>query len=153
MTPNRLKAAAIGGGAAGIASHLASMIPFAGTCVSCAVVVGGGLLAMYLATQSEPVTSRPRYGEGAMIGALAGVVAGILSAILSRVFGESLTEELRAALSDAEGVPPEMLEALSGDGARVIVLLLYLVGFFFSVVLSSIGGVIGAAVFYGRRTS
>ncbi len=153
MTPKKLKAAAIGGGAAGIASQLASTIPVAGTCLSCGSVLGGGLLAVYLATRSEPVTARPRYGEGAMIGALAGVVAGILSAILSRIFDDSITEELRTALSGREDVPPEFLEALSGDGARVLVGLLYLVGIFFSVVFSSIGGVIGAAVFYGRRTN
>ncbi len=153
MTPNRLKAAAIGGGAAGIASQIASTIPFAGTCLSCAFVLGGGLLAVFLATRSEPVAERPRYGEGALIGALAGVVAGILSAILTRIFDDSITEELRTALSDTEGVPPEFLEALSGDGASLLVGLLYLVGIFFSVVFSTIGGVIGAAVFYGRRTS
>ena len=155
MTRNRLKAAAIGGGAAGLASSIPGL-NFV-NCLCCALVVGGGLLAAYLALRNEPGTEKASYGDGAMIGAMAGVVAAIVASIvsipMSAMFGD-VVEQMRSALEGIEGIPPEALDAMGGDtpaGAFALIgLLMNLVAF---TVFSAIGGVIGAAVFHKKPSA
>ena len=155
MTPKKLKAAAIGGGAAGIASQI-PIVNFA-NCLCCALVVGGGMLAVYLAMRDEPPTPTAPYGDGAMIGVLAGVVAAVVGAIVAipmRMIVGDPTEMIRGIMEGFEGVPPEVLDALSGDETgRVAVFgaVAFLVGLVVDVVFSAIGGVIGAAVFHKKR--
>lgn len=156
MTPKKLKAAAIGGGAAGIASSipLVNLV----NCACCALVVGGGMLAVYLAMRGEPATEKAPLGDGAMIGVLAGVAAAVVGAIvaipLAAVVGDPM-EQMRSIMEGIEGMPPEVLEALGGEEADIGAAL-GLIGFLFnlvtSVIFSGIGGVIGAAVFHKKPT-
>ncbi len=157
MTPNRLKAAAIGGGAAGVASQIPGL-SFV-NCLCCALVVGGGMLAVFLALRNEPATEKAPYGHGALIGVLAGVVAAIVGAIvlipIAALFGDP-TEQVLRMLEGIEGMPPEVLDAMGGDAAGAVGAFA-LLGFLFNLVLyvvfSGIGGVIGAAVFHKKPTS
>ena len=154
MTPKKLKAAAIGGGAAGIASQ----IPIV-NCLCCALVIGGGLLAVYLAMRNEPATDAAPYGDGAMVGVLAGVAAAIVGLLVSipmtMIMGDPM-ELARSILEGFEGMPPEVLEGFSGAeapsmaGLGVIAVLFSLV---FNVIFSAIGGVIGAGVFHKKPSA
>ena len=156
MTPKKLKAAAIGGSAAGIASQIP--IVYFANCLCCALVVGGGMLAVYLAMKDEPATATAPYGDGAMIGVLAGVAAAVVGAIvaipLTAIFGDPM-EQVRSFLEGLEGMPPEALEAMSGaetGGMAAFGAVAFLLSLVVSVVFSAIGGVIGAAVFH-KKTS
>lgn len=157
MTPKKLQAAAIGGGAAGIASS----IPFINlaNCLCCALVVGGGVLAVYLAMRGEPAAEKAPLGDGATIGVLAGVAAAVVGAIVAipvnAIFGDPM-EQMRSILEGIEGMPPEVLEALGTEEGEVGATL-GLIGFLFNlvtfVVFSGIGGVIGAAVVHRNATA
>ena len=161
MTPKKLKAAAIGGGAAGIASQI-PVVNFA-NCLCCALVVGGGMLAVYLAMKGEPPAPTTPYGDGAMIGVLAGVAAAVVGAIvaipLTAIFGdpaEMIREMIRGVLEGIEGMPPEALEAFSGEeagGLAAIGLVAFLMSLVVDVIFSAIGGVIGAAVFHKKPSA
>ena len=154
MTPKKLKAAAIGGGAAGIASSIP--IVNLANCICCALVVGGGMLAVYLAMRGEPAAEKAPLGEGAMIGVLAGVAAAVVGTIvaipLTAIFGDPM-EMARSIMEGIEGIPPEVLEAFGGEEAGAMAAI-GVVGFLISlvvdVIFSGIGGVIGAAVFHKK---
>jgi hypothetical protein len=157
MTPKKLKAAAIGGSAAGIASQI-PIVNFA-NCLCCALVVGGGMLAVYLAMKDEPATATAPYGDGAMIGVLAGVAAAVVGAIvaipLTAIFGDPM-EQVRSFLEGLEGMPPEALEAMSGaetGGMAAFGAVAFLLSLVVDVVFSAIGGVIGAAVFHKKPSA
>ncbi|MCE2557059.1 MAG: hypothetical protein J4F98_00175 [Acidobacteria bacterium] len=154
MTPKKLKAAAIGGGAAGIATQ----IPIV-NCLCCALVIGGGLLAVYLAMRNEPATDTAPYGDGAMVGVLAGAAAAIVGLIVSipmaMIVGDPM-EMMRGFMEGIEGMPPEVLEGFSGaDTSRMAGLgvLAFLFSLVFNVIFSAIGGVIGAAVFHKKPSA
>ena len=154
MTPKKLKAAAIGGSAAGIASQI-PLLSLA-NCLCCALVVGGGILAVYLAMKGEPPAPTAPYGDGAMIGVLAGVAAAGVGAIVAipmvALFGDPM-EQVRSFLEGMEGMPPEALEALSGaetGGMASFGPVGFLISLVVDVVFSAIGGVIGAAVVHKK---
>ncbi len=157
MTPKRLKAAAIGGSAAGIASQI-PVVNFA-NCLCCALVVGGGMLAVYLAMKDEPATATAPYGDGAMIGVLAGVAAAVVGVIVAipvtAIFGDPM-EQVRSFLEGMEGMPPEALEAMSGaetGGMAAFGVLAFLASLVVDVIFSALGGVIGAAVFHKKPSA
>jgi hypothetical protein len=157
MTPKKLKAAAIGGSAAGIASQI-PIVNFA-NCLCCALVVGGGMLAVYLAMKDEPATATAPYGDGAMVGVLAGVAAAVVGAIvaipMTAIFGDPM-EQVRSFLEGLEGMPPEALEAMSGaetGGMAAFGAVAFLLSLVVDVVFSAIGGVIGAAVFHKKPSA
>ena len=157
MTPNRLKAAAIGGGAAGVASQI-PLLNFV-NCLCCALIVGGGMLAVFLALKDEPATEKTPYGDGALIGVLAGVAAAIAGSIalipITALFGDPM-EQLVGMLEGIEGIPPEALEAMGGEAGGAFGTLAF-VGFLMNLVIysvfSAIGGVIGAAVFHKKPSA
>ena len=157
MTPKKLKAAAIGGSAAGIASQI-PIVNFA-NCLCCALVVGGGMLAVYLAMKDEPATATAPYGDGALVGVLAGVAAAVVGAIvaipMTALFGDPM-EQVRSFLEGIEGMPPEALEAMSGaetGGVASFGAVAFLMSLVVDVVFSAIGGVIGAAVFHKKPSA
>ncbi len=156
MSPNRLKAAAIGGGVAGVASALPILEFVNAAC--CALIVGGAVLAVWLALRNEPPTDKAPLGAGAAIGALSGVFAALVEAIVSipitLIFGNAGAEILEEVLaSDAiavEGPGRDVLESLagSGDGLALGVILIGLVfGLVVYSIFGALGGILGAAVF------
>ena len=157
MSQDRIKAAAIGGSVAGVASE----IPLVGAInvACCALIIGGAILAVYLAFRNEPPTETSQLGAGAAIGALSGVFAAVAGTIISVplawLFGNAMAEGISEFLesSDAvqiEGLPRDLLESLSSSGEGVALGAL-LLGFVFSLVLytifATLGGVVGAAIF------
>lgn len=136
---NKLKPALLGGLVVG----LLSAIPFINYCC-CIWSIGGGALAAYLYIKSSPLPVRT--GDGAIVGGLAGVVGGIIYLVIGLpiaiLFGmAAMTEQL--ARSGVElpfsGV---LLMIVSG-----------IVGAIFLVVLATLGGIIGVAIFEKRKGS
>ena len=157
MSPNRVKAAAIGGSIAGAASE----IPLLGVLnlACCALVVGGALLAVHLALRNEPPTDSAPLGAGAAIGALSGALAAVVGTIISipltLLVGNMAQQGIETLLenSDAlqiEGLPRDLLESLtaSGEGLVLNALLLSLVmSLLIYTLFAALGGILGASIF------
>ena len=157
MSQNRLKAAAIGGSIAGVASEIPVLNVVNLAC--CALVVGGAMLAVYMALRNEPPTESAPLGAGAAIGALSGVIAAVAGTIISiplaLLFGNVAANGLQTFLesSDAvqiEGFPRDLLEAMAGSGeglalGALLIGLILSLGFY--TIFATLGGVVGAAIF------
>jgi hypothetical protein len=134
-------------------------IIYVGNLCCCMWVIAGGLVAAYVFQENhpEPMT----VGDGALAGLLAGLVGAgvhfvlsipidIVMAPLERTFAQRLIDMVGA-------MPPEMREMIDRiqqqqmERGIVFVLVRRIAGFmimlFIGAVFSTIGGVIGAAVF------
>jgi len=138
---NKLKPALLGGLIVGFLSAIHSLIPFIGFCCCIWSIVGGVLAAfLYIKGSSVPV----KLGDGAIVGALAGVVGGIIYVIIylpiSLIWGMAVMQEQfnRSGVN----IP------FSGT---ILVIIASLVGAIALVVLSTLGGVIGTAIFEKRK--
>ena len=138
---NKLKPALLGGLIVGFLSAIHSLIPFIGACCCIWSIVGGGLAAfLYIKGSSVPV----KLGDGAIVGALAGVVGGIIYVIIylpiSLIWGmAAMTEQLNRS---GVQIP------FSGT---ILVIIGSIVGAVMLVLLSTLGGVIGTAIFEKRK--
>jgi hypothetical protein len=138
---NKLKPALIGGLIVGFLSAIHSLIPFIGVCCCIWSIIGGVLASfIYIKGSSVPV----KLGDGAIVGALAGVVGGIIYVVLylpySLFVGMSVIQEQL----DRSGyqIP------FSGT---ILVIIFSIVGAIVLVLLSTLGGVIGTAIFEKRK--
>lgn len=134
---NKLKPALLGGLVVG----LLSAIPFINYCC-CIWGIGGGVLAAYLYVKSSPTPVST--GDGAMVGGLAGVVGGIIYLVIGLpiaiLFGmAAMTEQLTRS-----GVE------LPFSGV-LLMIVAGIVGAIFLVVLATLGGIIGVAIFEKRK--
>ncbi len=155
MTPNRMKAIAIGGIAAGVASQI-PIINFLNI-LCCALIVGGAILAVYLAFREEDA-SLTTYGSGALIGALTGVAAAIIGTLISipltLIFGNAAAAAIESVLDsgavELEGPVRDLIESFagSGDGLSAVALLFSLItSSVVYTIFGALGGVLGAAFF------
>jgi hypothetical protein len=132
----RTKAAVIGGAVAGVLS----IIPVVNYCC-CLWALGGGALAVYLYVKSGPPRMTP--GDGAMLGAIAGGVGAaiylVISIPLSILIGAAMMqaqmEQMRQAGID---IP------FGGMALMVVGAIMGAIGI---AVLTTLGGLIGAAIF------
>lgn len=134
---NKLKPALLGGLIVGVLSA----IPFINYCC-CIWSIGGGVLAAYLYIKSSPTPVTT--GDGAMVGGLAGVVGAIIYLIIGLpiaiFFGmAAMTEQLSRS-----GV------ALPFSGTLLMVVA-GIIGAIILAVLSTLGGIIGVAIFEKRK--
>ena len=153
QSPSMLKPTLIGGGLFG----LLGAIPFVSmfNCACCALVVGGGFLAAYLYSKEcsgQGVAFRP--GSGAVVGLVAGMFYAITNAVLGWMFSQFTSppdiDEIVEQMESA-GAPPEAVDMmirvlemfLSPFGVVIMFFVLLLVG----AVFSTLGGLIGGAVF------
>ncbi len=138
---NKLKPALLGGLIVGFLSAIHSLIPFIGACCCIWSIIGGGLASfLYIKGSSVPV----KLGDGAIVGALAGVVGGIIYVIIylpiSLIWGmAAMTEQL-----DRSGVQIPF-------SGTILVIIGSIVGAILLVLLSTLGGVIGTAIFEKRK--
>ena len=134
---NKLKPALLGGLIVGIFSAIHSLIPIISLCC-CIWSIIGGVLAAFLYIKSSP-TPVPM-GDGAMVGALAGVVGGIIYVVIY----------LPIALLWGMAT---MQEQLNRSGVHlpfsgsILMVVGSLIGAICLVVLATLGGVIGTAIF------
>ncbi|HZR26054.1 MAG TPA: hypothetical protein VFA59_20825 [Vicinamibacterales bacterium] len=148
-TTNRYaQPALIGGVVMGVLSGLP--IVSAGNLCCCMWVIGGGMIAAYILQQNEstPITA----GDGAIVGLLAGLVGAFVYLIVSipvtlmvAPFERMFMERLRDQWGD---MPPEFrsfAERAAGGGIRLF--LGFIAYLFFGSAFSTIGGLIGHAIF------
>ncbi|MDH3627957.1 MAG: hypothetical protein OEV00_10545 [Acidobacteriota bacterium] len=156
--PSMMKAAMIGGGAAGVASS----IPLLGAinCACCALVIAGGFLAGYLQSQEHRragVGFLP--GSGAKVGVFAAVFFAAAAALVGSLVSMAMPtspEDIDNSLAQLEesGLDPQMIEAIEGfvemaAGNSGIVGFIMSFGFWLVVaaIFSTIGGLIAGKVF------
>jgi hypothetical protein len=134
---NKLKPALLGGLIVGVLSA----IPFINYCC-CIWTLGGGALAAYLYIKSSPTPVK--MGDGAMVGGLAGVVGAIIYLILGLpiaiFFGMAAMEENLARSGVHLPFSGVLLMIISG-----------ILGAIFLALLTTLGGVIGVAIFEKRK--
>ena len=152
-SPSMLKATLIGGALFGFAAGL----PLVGAlnCACCALIIGGGFVAAYLYSKEcrgQDVAFGP--GPGALVGLVAGLFYAIAntltSGVVQLVTGQSIEQVLEQIESMGQEIPPKaepFIEFMTSAGPLVLLVM----GFFFSLLLaavfSTIGGLIGGAVF------
>ena len=153
--PSYGQPALVGGLVMGVLSALPLVGPFGNACC-CLWVVSGGLVAAYVLqqNQSTPIAA----GDGAFVGLLAGIIgAGIHAAVsipLDLLLGPI---ERSMALRFVERMPPEMRDTFeqfftrSGNLSGAFFVVSHLVGLVFwafvGAIFSTLGGLLGAAVF------
>jgi hypothetical protein len=143
---NKTKAAVMAGLGVGavmiLLALIGSVVPFAGCC-NCLLPIAAGVLAVYLYTKNSPTAIDPK--DGAMLGAIAGVAGGLLNLIigtpLSYFVNSAMMTAQFAQLRD-QGV--SLPESLTGFALFFV---MGIVGAIFFVILATIGGLIGAAIF------
>ena len=138
---DKLKPALLGGLVVGLVSAIHSLIPFVSACCCIWSLVGGALAAfLYIKGSSIPV----KIGDGAIVGALAGVVGGIIYVVIYLPI--SLLWGMAA-----------MQEQLNRSGVQIpfsgslLVIVGSIIGAIVLVLLSTLGGVIGTAIFEKRK--
>jgi hypothetical protein len=138
---NKLKPALLGGLIVGFLSAIHSLIPFIGFCCCIWSIIGGVLASfLYIKGSSVPV----KLGDGAIVGALAGVVGGIIYVVIylpiSLLYGMTMMQEQL----DRSGVEIPF-------SGTILVIIASIVGAIVLVLLSTLGGVIGTAIFEKRK--
>jgi hypothetical protein len=143
-----LQAALFGGLFIGILSAL-PIVKYANCC--CIWIIGGGIVAAYLNQQNDPRPITP--GRGALSGLLAGVVGALvwlIAALSLRAVFAPLQERMASAvLRNAPDMPPEVRTIFENAGSSSIAeyVLLFVLLLFAGSVVSTIGGLLGAAFF------
>lgn len=150
--PSMLKATLIGGALFGFLGGL----PFIGAlnCACCALFVAGGFLASYLQSKecsAAGVEFKP--GSGAVVGLVSGLFYAIASTIVSGIVGLFFRPDPEQMIEMFEqfGMPSDSIDMAAKFMEGSTGLIGVLIGFFFTLliaaVFSTIGGLIGGAVF------
>ena len=150
MTGKKVGSAAIGGVAGAVASQIPGLQLLNLAC--CALVVGGGLLAVYLALKDDPPGATAPFGEGAKIGALAGVFGSVLGILLGLLILGGLTGAMGIGALASESAEDfeafSLFSAIAGLGVVAIVVFSLVI----NVAFSTIGGLIGAAILHRKAS-
>ena len=138
---NKLKPALLGGLIVGVFSAVHSLIPIVSLCCCIWSIIGGVVAALiYIKSSPAPV----KLGDGAMVGGLAGVVGGIIYVVIY----------LPIALLWGMAT---MQEQLNRSGVHlpfsgsILMVVGSIIGAIVLVLLSTLGGVIGTAIFEKRK--
>jgi hypothetical protein len=148
---SKFQPALLGGLVLGVLSALP--IVGAGNCCCCLWVISGGVLAAYLLQKNQPAPIEA--GDGALVGLLAGVIGVVVWQVLAipvtLVMGPFQAQLMERLLSNAdlpENVRPLVETLRQSTGFSVVG---FIVGAFFTlvvgIVFSTLGGLIGAALF------
>jgi hypothetical protein len=147
MQASKLQPVMVGGVVMGLLSAL-PIVSAANLCC-CLWVVSGGVVAAALLqqNQSSPVTPR----DGALVGLLAGLFGAVVFVVLSIPISILLAPVNRALvdrLADNGSLPPEFRDYVSTyTGGMLGVAFNFIVMSMAGIVFSTIGGLIGAAMF------
>ncbi|HZH32680.1 MAG TPA: hypothetical protein VEY11_18080 [Pyrinomonadaceae bacterium] len=121
---------------------IGSVIPGVGCC-NCLLPIAAGILAVYLYTKNSPVAVDPK--DGAMLGAIAGVAGGLLNLIIGTPLSYFVTSAVMTAqLAQLRDQGFNLPESLTGFALYFV---MGIVGAIFFVILATIGGLIGSAIF------
>ena len=139
MNP-RIKAAVIGGVAAGILSAISSVIPII-SCCCCLLALGGGVLTVFLYTKETKLPVTP--AEGAKLAAVAGGIAAVIYFVINLVLGLIIGSAAMAAQM-AQMERAGVSVPLSGIALQFVGSLMGAVGV---AIMTVLGGLLGAAIF------
>jgi hypothetical protein len=151
--PSILKPTLIGGAVFGVLGGLPFISALNMCC--CLLVMGGGFLAAYLYSKDcKSMGAEFRAGGGAKVGVVAGVfywlVSSIVQGLSKLVFPGPDFDQILDQM-ESSGAPPEVVETMEPifetlGGAGGIVIMLG-AGLVLALAFSTIGGLIGGAVF------
>jgi hypothetical protein len=144
MRSSKLQPAIVGGVVAGVLSSLP--IVSVGNVCCCLWIVSGGLTAAYLLQQSHPAPLTA--ADGALVGLYAGLVGAVVALIITPIVS-LVTGPFERALFErlAERTGRELPVALDGPMSAAMYLAFGCVMVFLSSIFSTIGGLLGAALF------
>jgi hypothetical protein len=121
----------------------------AGNLCCCLWVIGGGVVAAYVLQQNEqgPITA----ADGALVGLLAGVIGAFVYLIVSipiSILVAPMERMVVQRIIERMDMPPEFREyAAHGVGTGIRLILGFLFWLFVGAAFSTIGGLIGQAIF------
>lgn len=157
---SKLRPALIGGAALGAASAIPP-ISFL-NCACCALVIGGGVLAVYLYLRNKPPAPQPPYGDGAILGLMAGAIGAVVATVISipvqlvmSSFMDpgSQTAQIREAF-DQTDLPAAFEEFVINMASPTLnatkLLMSFAVNLVVFAIFAMIGGIIGVAVFHKK---
>ena len=151
-SPSMLKATMIGGLSAGFVGAV-PLVGIVNLCC-CALVISGGFFAAFLySNECKSLGVEFRAGNGAMVGLVAGLFYSLATTVFAGIVQLLMPTDIDEMLEMLEGfdLPPEAVETATrfAEGSTGIVGMM--IGFFFwlvvAAVFSTIGGLIGGAVF------
>jgi hypothetical protein len=152
-SPSMLKATLIGGATAGFVGA----IPFVNwlNCACCALVVAGGFFAAYLySNECKSQGSEFTSGSGAIVGLVAGMFYAltnvIVGGIISSLMGQSVEKFIDQIEAQGQELPPEaepVIDFLLNTSSFVLIVMWFFVILLIAAIFSTIGGLIGGAVF------
>jgi hypothetical protein len=143
----------------GLVMGVLSALPFvsAGNVCCCLWVICGGLVAAYILQQNQAAPISP--GDGALVGLLAGLAGAVIQTIVSipitMLIGPMERQMLQRFVDMAGSMPPEVREMLERYNNEAPAAAFMIIGRIFSLffwmfigaIFSTIGGLIGAAIF------
>jgi len=156
MKQNLLQPALIGGLVMGVLSALPLVGPMGNICC-CLWVICGGVVAAYVLQQGQQVPITP--GDGALVGLLAGVVGAFVHTVVSipinLLIGPFERQIAQRIIDMAGPLPPEFRGAWERYGSQRQAAAFLILSSIFSLIFwmfigaifSTVGGVIGAAIF------
>ncbi len=159
-TDSKLKPALIGGAALGAASAIPPINML--NCACCALVIGGGVLAVYLYLRNRPPAPQPPYGDGAILGLMAGAIGAVVATIISipvQMIMASFMDPERQAAQMKEAfsqidLPPAVENFVLSMASPSLNAVKLLTGLAINLVVFSIfaliGGIIGVAIFHKK---
>jgi hypothetical protein len=147
MKPPKLHPALLGGLFIGILSAL-PYVRAANSCC-CLWLAAGGVVAAWLMQQNHP---RPvSLGDGAVVGLLAAIIGAVVKLAAAVPIALLIPSEARAfsqgMLGASEGMPPEVRELVRSIPPAVFAVLEGLLFLAMGGIVSTVGGVLGAAFF------
>jgi len=147
MQSSLVRPAVIGGVVAGVLSVLP--VVSIGNLCCCLWVITGGVVASYLLQQDRP--GPITLSDGAVVGLFAGMVGAAVSLLLSiplTLMMAPFQERLLEQLIDSGSLPPEVRDYMAGAAINSLGLIaMFFVMLVAGVIFSTLGGVIGAAIF------
>jgi hypothetical protein len=152
QSPSMLKSTLIGGALFGFIGG----VPFIGilNCACCALVVAGGFLASYMySKECRRQGVEFRAGGGALVGLVAGLFYAIVHALVDGVVKliSPFDPEQAVEMFEQFGMPPESIDIamkiMEGSGSFMGFIITFFVLLLVAAVFSTIGGLIGGAVF------
>ena len=145
--PGFLQPALIGGAVMGALSALP--IISAGNCC-CLWMVSGGAVAAYVMQQNQETSITP--GDGALAGLLAGIVGAVIYLVLSipiTILMAPMERVMMERLISSSGrMPPEFRQYVGtymGGALQVVFGFVFIL--VFGAIFSTLGGLLGAAIF------
>lgn len=150
-TTNKTQPALIGGLIMGVLSALP--LVSAGNLCCCLWVVSGGVVAAYILQQNQATAIAP--GDGAIVGLMAGVIGAFVYLILSipiSILIAPMERMVMQRIVDHSSMPPEFRDYMGTYvGGSIRLALGFIVMLFVGSIFSTLGGLIGAAIF--RKTA